>query len=181
MNVSIEITTPDLAEKLLGIYAPYVVDTAITFEYEVPTIEAFRQRICRTLERYPYLVAFMGDEPVGYAYAGPFKSRAAYDWAVETSVYVRQDLKGQGIGKSLYQTLEAYLVRQGVENVNACITYPNPASVAFHEALGYRQTALFSKCGYKLGRWHDMIWMEKHLGNHEVPPKPFIPFGALNS
>jgi len=181
MSLSIEVASPALAKELLAIYAPYVISTTVTFEYDVPSVEAFSQRIAQTLERYPYLVALWHGVPVGYAYAGPFKSRAAYDWSVEVSVYVKEDMHGKGVGKALYQALEALLIRQGIQNANACITSPNPQSEAFHYAMGYRTVAHFSQCGFKLGHWHDMIWMEKHLGSHNGPPMPVIPFSKLHN
>lgn len=112
------------AEALLQIYAPYVKKTAITFEYDVPSVEEFAGRISKVLQKYPYLVAEINGEPVGYAYAGPFKERAAYDWAVETTVYVREDMKKSGIGRALYTALEKALSDQGVLNLNACIAFP---------------------------------------------------------
>ena len=111
------------AEKLLAIYAPYVENTAITFEYEVPSIEEFRERIEHTLSRYPYLVAERGGEIMGYVYASAFKTRAAYAWAVETSIYIRTDAKHLGLGKLLYTALEGALKLQNITNVTACIVW----------------------------------------------------------
>lgn len=167
------------AAILLSIYAPYVEKTAITFEYEVPTEQEFKNRIAATLKRYPYLVAESGGQIMGYAYASAFKERAAYDWAVETSVYVSEAARRTGTGSVLYEALESFLKRQNVINVNACIAYPNPGSIAFHEKYGYRTVGHFTKCGYKLGQWWDMVWMEKMLGNHPQVPKAFIPVGRL--
>lgn len=178
-DLKIRIATPDDAAALLAIYAPYVERTTITFEYDVPTLADFTARIAHTLERYPYLVACLDGEPVGYAYAGAFKSRAAYDHAVELSVYVKDGMHGHGIGKALYAALEALLKRQNVTNLNACITYPGVGSVQFHEKLGYTSVAHFHKCGYKFGKWIDMIWMEKFLTAHTENPLPFVPFPAL--
>ena len=107
--------------------------TAITFEYKVPTVREFKNRIASTLKRYPYLAAVRDGRILGYAYASEFKERAAYDWAVETSVYVSEDARRTGAGSILYKALENYLKRQNVINVNACIAYPNPGSIAFHE------------------------------------------------
>ena len=167
------------APALLKIYAPYVEKTAITFEYLVPSKEEFRSRIAHTLERYPYLAAIKGEKPLGYAYVSPFKERAAYSWAVETSIYISEDARGLGLGSQLYKVLEYILKQQNIINLNACITYPNPASIAFHEHFGYKTVAHFTKCGYKLDRWQDMIWMEKMLGAHENPPKEFIPYPEI--
>lgn len=168
--------TPEDAAAIAAIYAPYVQNTAITFEYETPDAEEFRRRIQHTLEKYPYLVAETDGQICGYCYASAFKVRAAYGWSVETSIYVEKGCRGQGIGRALYQELERLLQLQNVCNLCACITYPNPASIAFHETFGYRTIAHFHNSGYKLDKWHDMIWMEKELTPHQVPPLPFIPY-----
>lgn len=170
---------PEDAPELVKIYAPYVEHTAITFEYEVPSAEEFLRRIHNTAEKYPYLVAEENGELSGYAYASAFKGRAAYDWSVETSIYVRENCHRSGIGRALYAGLEKCLTAQHVCNVCACITYPNPDSIAFHESFGYHTVAHFHKSGYKLGCWHDMIWMEKELCPHTVPPMPFVPIAEL--
>lgn len=182
----IRVATPQDAEALLAVYAPYVTDTAITFEYEVPSLTEFRERIRHTLERYPYLVMEQDGEILGYAYAGPFKERAAYDWAVETTIYVKQGMKKQGIGRKLYQALEDTLIRQNILNLNACIGYPTVEdeyltrnSMEFHQHLGYRLVGQFYRCGYKFGRWYDMVWMEKLVGEHGVEPVRVKPFPEL--
>ncbi len=161
------------AEALLKIYAPYVENTAITFEYVIPTVEEFRTRIEKTLEKYPYLIAYTDTEILGYAYAGIFHGRAAYGWAVETSIYIKQDKRHIGAGKVLYDALERALGAQGILNLNACIAYTDKEdayltndSVRFHEQLGYHMTGRFHQCGYKFGRWYDTVWMEKHIGKH---------------
>lgn len=177
-DFQIRIAKKEDAKELLAIYAPYVEKTAITFEYDVPTVEEFANRIEHTLKKYPYLVAKQDGEIVGYAYAGTFYNRAAYDWAVETTVYVREDQKKNGIGKSLYETLENILAMQNVLNLNACVAYPETEdehltknSAEFHAYMGYRLVGEFYKCGYKFGRWYNMIWMEKHIGEHvDNPP-----------
>ena len=175
------------AQALLQIYAPYVTDTAITFEYDVPTVEEFRRRIENTLKKYPYVVAMAGEEIVGYAYAGPFQTRAAYQWAVETAIYVRRDGRRMGVGRRLYDALEQALRAQGILNMNACIAYPcaedaylTRDSVRFHERLGYRLVGQFQACGYKFGRWYDMVWMEKPLTDDPGDPGEVIPFPELD-
>ena len=167
---------PADAAALLEIYRPYVTDTAVTFEYDVPTAAEFAGRIEATLKRYPYLVLEEEGQILGYAYAGPFKERAAYDWAVETTVYLRVDARGRGYGRALYTALEDALRRQGILNAYACIASIDPedeyltnASRRFHERMGYRLCGTFRQCGYKFGRWYDMIWMEKMLGEHTAP------------
>ena len=169
----IRVATLEDAKTLVEIYTPYVEKTVITFEYEVPSVEEFKGRMTHVLEKYPYLVAERDGEIVGYAYAGEFKSRAAYDWAVETTVYVREDQKNSGVGKALYMALEQILAEQNILNLNACIGYPEVEdeyltknSVQFHEHMGYRFVGEFYKCGYKFGRWYNMVWMEKHIGEH---------------
>lgn len=167
------------AEALLSIYAYYVENTAITFEYTVPTLREFEQRMQYVLSRYPYIVAERNGEIAGYACAGTFKQRAAYDWAVETTVYVRADQQKNGVGRELYEALEKLLALQNIQNLNACIAYLEIEdqylthnSVRFHEHMGYRLVGEFYQCGYKGGRWYNMVWMEKHIGHHEdVPPE----------
>lgn len=179
--MNIRTAAPADAPQLLHIYAPYVKNTSVTFEYEVPTVEEFSERIRHTLTRYPYLVAEDGEILLGYAYASVFKERAAYGWSVETSIYVRNDMKHKGIGKILYTSLEKSLTRQNVCNLCACIAYPNPASIAFHESFGYKTVGHFHASGFKQDVWSDMIWMEKELCPHTIPPKPFIPFPELSN
>ena len=174
------------ARALLDIYAPYVKHTAITFEYDVPTVEEFEKRIERTLNQYPYLVAEQKSEIVGYAYASPFHERPACNWAVEVSIYVRQDKKKLGIGKKLYEELERLLKLQNVLNVNASIAYSEvedeyltKSSVEFHKHLGYKMVGEFHKCGFKFNRWYNMVWMEKHIGLHLDSPLPVKSFQEI--
>ena len=178
MNVVIRPAIIKDAKELLAVYSPYVLETAITFEYEVPTLEEFAKRIEKISEKYPYLVAEVNEVIVGYAYASTFKDRAAYDWCVETSIYLAKDMRGKGIGKLLYKALEDALKEMHILNANSCITYVeeedehmNNASMHFHEYMGYRFVGRFHQCGYKFGKWYDMIWMEKMLGEHTVNPK----------
>ena len=175
------------AESILDIYRPYVEETVITFEYLVPSLEEFRERIAHTLEKYPCIVAEQDSGIVGYACTGVFKDRAAYDWGVETTIYVKKDCKRGGIGRKLYTALEKVSAAQHILNLNACIGYPEVEdeyltrdSAHFHEHLGYRLVGEFHKCGYKFGRWYDMIWMEKLIGDHTAEPKPVVPFPELD-
>lgn len=171
VNMNIRLATPSDAAALLAIYAPYVENTAITFEYEVPTIEDFTNRIAKTLEKYPYLVAEEDGVVVGYAYASTYYARAAYDWAVELSVYVSLDSRGQGVGTKLYDALEYLLDQMGYIHFLACISLPNEASLAFHRKRGYQQVAHFPKIGYKFNRWHDIVWLQKSLEKEVRPIK----------
>ena len=162
-EIQIETACPDDAAELLAIYAPYVRETAITFECDVPTQAEFESRIRNTLQKYPYIKAVRGGEILGYAYASPLGHRAAYAWSAETSIYVRQDARGNGIGKRLYAALEDGLRARGITNAYACITFPNPESISFHEREGYVLAGHFHRCGYKFDRWLDVVWMEKFL------------------
>ena len=178
-SVTIRTATTADAQALLNIYAPYVINTAITFEYDVPSVEEFASRIAHSLEKYPYLIAEEGGNILGYAYASPFHDRPAYDWAVETSIYVDQNIKHRGIGRKLHDALESTLREQGILNMNACIAYPpeedehlDKNSVEFHAHMGYRLVGEFYKCGYKFNRWYNMVWMEKLIGEHLSDQKP---------
>lgn len=160
--------------KVMEIYRYYVEHTDISFEYTMPSLEEFTRRVTDISAKYPYLVAEEEGVIEGYAYAGTFKGRAAYDWAVEATVYVEQEQRGKGIGTALYEELEACLKKQNIQNINACITYPNEGSISFHEKMGYKKAAHFEKCGYKFHRWLDMIWMVKFIGTHPENPEPVI-------
>lgn len=194
--VTIRLATPADAKVLLAIYAPYVENTAITFEYEPPTLEEFRARIGRTLQRYPYVVAEIRDQAhpdaapqiAGYAYASPFKARPAYDWAVETSIYVDAAQRRSGVGRALHDALQACLSAQGILNMEACIAMPPDDkdephltcdSARFHTRQGYHLVGRFMQCGFKYQRWYDMIWMEKLIGAHPADVKPIRPFPDL--
>lgn len=182
----IRMATVEDAAELLNIYRYYVEKTAVSFEYEVPTVEEFRRRIGNTLKKYPYLAAVENGEIKGYVYASPFISRAAYDWCVETSIYLKNGEQKKGYGRMLYEALEEILARQNILNVNACIACTDNEevhltnnSMEFHEHMGYKPVGTFHQCGYKFDKWYDMIWMEKMIGSHTVPPKPFIPLPEL--
>ena len=170
--MNIRLANPSDVATLLAIYAPYVENTAITFEYEVPTIEDFANRIEKTLEKYPYLVAEEDGLILGYAYASTYYARAAYDWAVELSVYASQDARGKGVGSKLYDELEDLLDQMGYMHFLACISLPNEDSIAFHTKRGYKQVAHFPKIGYKFERWHDIVWLQKSLDKQAKPIKP---------
>jgi phosphinothricin acetyltransferase len=161
------------AKAIQTIYTPYVEKTAITFEYNVPSEKEFCRRIETVQQKYPWIVAMVNGKVVGYAYASAFKPRDAYQWAIETSIYVDNNNKRSGIGRQLHEALEQRLKMQGILNMNACISFIDPEdeyltqdSVRFHERLGYQKVAHFHQCGKKFNRWYDMIWMEKMIGEH---------------
>ncbi len=165
--------TENDAERLLEIYAYYVKNTAISFEYDIPSVEEFRSRIIHTLGKYPYLVIEENGLIRGYAYAGVFKGRSAYDHCCEMTIYLDHESKGKGYGRALYIALEEALRKMGMINLYACIADPisedeylTKNSEHFHQHMGYTRVGEFHKCGYKFDRWYNMIWMEKIIGEH---------------
>lgn len=159
------------AQALLNIYAPYVTKTAISFEYDVPSLDEFTQRIIHISKNYPYVVAEENGEILGYAYAHVFYGREAYCKSVEVSIYVDCTKKQKGIGKALYTELEHLLKAQGIEALFACIAYSEDDkdpyltrdSIHFHQKIGYVQCGHFHRCGYKFNRCYDVVYMEKHI------------------
>ncbi len=187
-EMKIRVAKAEDAQALLSIYAPYVEATAITFEYEVPSEDEFTKRIQHILQKYPYLVAELNGEVLGYAYAGAFNERAAYDWSVETTIYVKKNKRRLGIGRKLYNALETALKAQGILNLNACIAYPEEEdkyltkdSVSFHNKMGFQMVGQFHNCGYKFNCWYNMVWMEKQIGSHEKKQPRVKPFSDINS
>ena len=163
-------TVQDLP-RILEIYGPYVQNTAISFEYTVPTLPQFTQRFLGITAQYPWLVWEENGNILGYAYGSAPFERAAFQWCAEASIYLCPEAFGRGIGRALYAALEEILRQQGYKKVYAIITTANEASVAFHAAVGYRHTATMPNCGYKLGQWHGIVWMEKELNAWEAPPR----------
>lgn len=170
---------------MLDIYAHYIQNTAVLFAQKAPTLPAFQADLAARSRRYPVLVAEQDGTVVGYAYASPFHSGPAYDWSAETTIYLRPDCRGQGLGRALYERLEALLRQQNVLRLYACIVhtdtgdaYLTSASENFHRALGFVKNTHFAKCGCKFGKWYDVIWMEKVLGPQEGVAVPFLPFDA---
>lgn len=168
----------DDAAALSTIYAPYVRETTVTFEYDPPSAEEFAVRIRKISAKYPYFVCLEGDTPIGYAYANHFRARAAYDWDVETSIYVDINHRHTGAGRLLYEALETALREQGIVTLYACVTSPNPDSIAFHTARGFKQLAVFPRAGFKHGRWHDVTWMVKQINEYTTPPKEILPWNG---
>lgn len=167
------------AVRILEIYDYYVRNTAITFEYDTPALDEFKGRMERTMRRYPYLVVLRDGRVEGYAYAGAFVGRAAYDWSCEMTIYLDHNAQKCGMGRALYEALEKALYDMGILNLYACVAYPErddeyltANSAGFHRHLGFAEAGRFHQCGCKFGRWYDMIWMEKIIGEHrgEQPP-----------
>ncbi len=185
-EIVIRPVTVDDAAALLDIYRYYVEHTAISFEYDVPTVEEFRGRIAHTIETYPYLAAVRDGTIIGYAYAHPFVGRAAYDWSAELTVYIDRDCRHAGAGRALYEALEQALRQMGVLNLYACIghtemddPYLTNNSEQFHAHMGFATVGMFRKCGYKFGHWYDMIWMEKIIGIHGENQPALTPYPAI--
>ncbi|MBS7577115.1 MULTISPECIES: GNAT family N-acetyltransferase [unclassified Enterococcus] len=174
--MKIRIATPKDSAALIEIYAPYVTDTAISFEYEVPSIEEFAERIENTLKKFPYLVLEENNKIIGYAYANAYNKRTAYNWACEISIYIRQDNQSHGAGTLLYLALEAILKQQHIVTIVSCITEGNQKSEAFHQKHGFEKVALFNNIGYKFGEWYHVCWMQKALTADLKNIQPFQAF-----
>lgn len=166
---------PEDAPAFQRIYAHYVTHTAYSFEYQPPSVAEFQRRMADTMAAYPYLAAEVAGEPLGYAYAARMRSREAYDWVVETTVYLAPHAKGRGLGRALYDALLPQLARQGVQKAYACITANNAGSIAFHKHLGFVEEGYFFRCGYKMGQWWDVVWLALDLGGFPCPPAPLLP------
>ncbi len=179
--IALRTATPADAASLLHIYAPYVLETAVSFEYALPTIADMAARVEKYSAKFPWLICFVNGRPLGYAYATPHRDREAYQWTAECSIYLDDAYKGLGIGMGLYEVLFQILRMQGIRNVYAGITLPNHASVRLHEKCGFRNFATFENIGYKLGRWHNVGWWQLTLGNHEHEPPPPVAFPLLDA
>jgi len=168
------VTEADLPE-MLAIYAPYVENTTISFEYSAPSLEEFSGRYHRFSTQFPWLVYEENNTVLGYAYAAPAWERTGYAWCAESSIYLAPSAQRRGIGRALYQALEKILTCQGYRILYAVITQENAPSVAFHSSLGFQICARFPSCGYKMDKWLDVVWMEKELnlrqGKAEFPKK----------
>ncbi|WP_331477854.1 N-acetyltransferase family protein [Butyrivibrio fibrisolvens] len=175
------------APELVEVYRPYVEKTAITFEYEVPSVEEFTDRIKNISAKYPYLVVEQDGRIIGYAYTSAFHVRKAYEWSAEMSIYLSDRCKGLGLGRRLYEILEDISYKQGITNLYACIGAPEKEdeyltnnSINFHDHMGYKLIGRFTRCGYKFSRWYDMVWMEKIIAQHQTDAKDIIPYPMLN-
>ena len=167
------------AQDLLDIYAPYVTDTSVTFETEIPSLETFQKRIREITRGFPYLVAEEDGEILGYAYAHPYHERAAFHWTVETSIYVRMGMERKKLGTMLYHGLLALLRLQGIHTACALITLPNDRSIAFHEKMGFVHGGSLPAVGYKFGQWYGLAYCYHRLGRLGDTPEALIPFPEL--
>lgn len=175
----IRLATPEDAAAIREIYAPYVEESTVTFELDVPTVETIRRRVLAKTVAYPWFVCEREGRVVGYAYAGPLRERAAYQWLVETSVYVDRSEQGERVGRALYTALLDCLSVQGFRDAYAVITVPNLQSVGFHESMGFDRVAHFARMGYKGGEWCDVEWWRRPLGDRSSDPTEPAPPDAV--
>lgn len=165
----IRLATPDDAPAIAAIYRPYVTDSLVSFELEPPDAAAIADRMAKILGRLPWLLCEESGVAVGYAYAAKYREREAYQWSVETTVYLRRDRHRRGIGRALYTELFGLLVQQGYYTAYAGIALPNAASVGLHESLGFEPVGIYRNAGFKFGGWHDVGWWQKPLRPYAVP------------
>jgi phosphinothricin acetyltransferase len=161
--------TPEDAAACAAIYAPYVTGTVITFEEAPPTAAEMAQRITEAQSAHAWLVLEDAGRVLGYAYAGPYKARAAYRWSCEVSVYLDPVFHGRGGGRALYEALFARLAARGYRMLVAGLAVPNDASVALHRAVGFEPIGTYRRIGWKHGAWRDVLWMQRPLGGDEPP------------
>jgi phosphinothricin acetyltransferase len=172
MPATIRLATPDDAQEVQAIYAPYC-HTPISFEMDPPSVQEMRGRLAKVLGQYPWLLCEDGGEVLGYVYATQHRERAAYRWSVDTAVYVRQGRQRRGVGRALYVSLLAMLPLQGYVNAYAGVTLPNLPSVGLHEAMGFQPVGVYRQVGFKCGAWYDVAWFHRSLQPRpEEPPPP---------
>jgi L-amino acid N-acyltransferase YncA len=160
---------PADAQAVAEIYAPFVRDLATSFEMVAPDAEEIRKRIREITPKHPWLVFEAGGEVLGYAYASTHRTRQAYQWSTDVSVYIHERARKRGVGRALYTALFEVLRRQGFFNAYAGITLPNAGSVQLHESMGFTRVGVYSRAGFKFGRWHDVLWLELRLSEQPEP------------
>lgn len=174
LNKKIRLANGADSNSILNIYAPFITNTVITFEYEVPTVPEFTERMINIQKKYPWLVCEIDNKIVGYAYASQFAGRAAFNWSVDFSIYIDPTYHKRKIGKALYSSLLELLKLQGYYNAYAKITFPNIKSESLHKSLGFEPIGIYKNVGYKFGSWHDLICYGLKLMDYPkdiTPPK----------
>ena len=177
----IRMATKEDASAMLEIYAPFILNTGITQETEVPFNEDFQERILSNLKERPWLVCEIEKQIAGYAYASKHRDRKGYQWCVEASVYISEKYFGIGVANALYTALFDILKLQGYVNAYAVITLPNERSIAFHKKFGIEYLTTYPKIGYKLGQWHDVGWMQYEINPHQEDPADPIRFAEIDT
>ena len=177
--VIVRVAKKEDAKAILEIYKPYILQTAFSFETEVPSVDEFSARIEKYLQKYPWLVAEIKGQITGYVYGSIHREREAYQWTCECSVYIHDDFKGKGIGSELYAALFSIMKTQGYRNVYAGITMPNEASEKMHQRSGFEKFAEYKNVGCKFGRWHNVGWWRLQINEHHVNPEPPLPFNKM--
>jgi L-amino acid N-acyltransferase YncA len=172
MPSTIRLASPGDAEQVLAIYRPFCTDSIVSFELEPPSLDEMCGRIATTMETLPWLVCEKAGEIRGYVYASRHRARAAYQWSVDVTAYVREGYRRMGIGRGLYTSLFKVLTMQGYFNAYAGIALPNSGSVALHESVGFQSVGIYRNVGYKLGAWRDVGWWQLALQPHSASP-PF--------
>ena len=181
MSATLRFARADDGPALAAVYAPAVVERATSFEVDAPDGDEMARRVAAIQPRTPWLVCEHRGGVVGYAYASPHRDRAAYQWSVDVSAYVHADAHRAGVARGLYAALFEILVRQGFRNAYAGMTLPNAGSEGMHRAAGFSPVGVYRRVGYKLGAWHDVLWMERRLAPHEAPVTAPMPLDALRA
>ena len=176
----IRVATKDDAAGMLEIYSPFILNSGITQETEVPSVADFQKRIISNLEERPWLVCEINGKVAGYAYAGKHRDRKGYQWCTEPSVYISEKYFGIGLAIALYTALFDILKLQGYVNAYAVITLPNDRSIAFHKKFGFEYLTTYKKIGYKLRQWHDVGWMQYEVNPHKDNPADPIKFSQID-
>lgn len=174
MSATIRLAERSDIPGILEIYSPFILETAVTFEEEIPSEESFWARMQGIMAELPFLVCEIDGRVAGYAYASGYRSRASYRWSKEVSVYIHPDFQRRRVAHALYTSLNEMVRYQGIADLLAIITMPNEPSVAFHERFGYVKVGEFSKVGYKLNQWQNVGWFELFLQDEKLPPKERI-------
>ncbi|WP_259069369.1 GNAT family N-acetyltransferase [Mucilaginibacter sp. X4EP1] len=172
-NFSVRLISPEDTSSVLAIYAPYITDAVISFEYEVPSLNEFAERISTTTGEYPWLVCEYDNQVIGYVYASKHRARTAYQWSAECTAYLAAGFHRLGLARILYDALFEILKLQNIINVYAGITLPNTKSEEFHKAMNFYLIGTNKNVGYKFNKWHDVGWFQLDLSEHIIdPPAP---------
>ncbi len=174
MDIKLRLAAPSDAARLLEISRPYVETTTVTFEYDTPSVDEFRNRICEYSAEFPYIVCECDGTAVGYAYAHKYKTRFSYRFAAELSIYLDMNFRGKGLGRIMYGALIELLTLMGYKSLYGTVTFPNPASCALHESFGFYETGREHLVGYKFGKWIDVIIFERLIGEREESENPAV-------